>query len=380
MNSKLFLQTTIAIATSSILGLVSLKAEAALLVGNTRGNNVVLYDDAGNFKGNFIAPGAGGLLDPDDLTFGPDGNLYVSSGNASGGKILRYSGKTGAFIDEFASGGLIRPYGSAFGADGNLYVSSFLTDQILRFDGKTGAFIDVFASAKEILPGDRKPGQLNGPNDLLFTPDGRLLVTTQGSIAIPDPDRPGSFKASFTNLPSQVLSYDTKTGASTVFIDQPSPSPSSSFVSLLGLAIGPQGDLFVSDFANDIRRHDLATGALKDTLSTNYTASTPSRNFTGNLAFAPGGNLYAVGFEQNTLDGAILRFNGFTGQPLPAAGNTGALFVLENQNLKRPIGIAYADIKVPEPETAIALVIASFLATTTLRKRDRSMNQRQNNP
>ncbi len=219
-----FLKRSIVLSIGSLLSLLAARADAALLVGNTRGNNVVIYGDAGNFGGDFIAPGAGGLLDPDDLTFGPDGNLYVSSGSGSSGKVLRYNGKTGDFIDEFASTGLIRPYGNAFGPDGNLYVSSFLTDQILRFDGKTGKFIDVFAAAT----GTRESGKLNGPNDLLFTPDGRLLVTTQGSVAIPDPDKPGSFKADFSGgFESQVLSYDIKTGELKVFISQPTPSPDS---------------------------------------------------------------------------------------------------------------------------------------------------------
>ncbi|MGV0024508.1 Vgb family protein [Phormidesmis priestleyi] len=350
---------------SSLLSLLAARADAALLVGNTRGNNVVIYGDAGNFGGDFIAPGAGGLLDPDDLTFGPDGNLYVSSGSGSSGKILRYNGKTGDFIDEFASTNLIRPYGNAFGPDGNLYVSSFLTDQILRFDGKTGAFINVFAAAT----GTRESGKLNGPNDLLFTPDGRLLVTTQGSVAIPDPDKPGSFKADFPGFESQVLSYDLKTGESKVFISQPTPSPDSfGFVSFLGLAIGPQGDLFVSDFANDIRRYDLNTGGFKEAISTNYTGVIPSSSFIGNLTFDPTGNLYTVGFDQTTNNGAILRYDS-NGEPLPSVGNSSSIFVATNGNLKRPIGITYADIKVPEPGAIVGLAAVSLLGVSILKRR-----------
>jgi sugar lactone lactonase YvrE len=344
-------------------------ADAALLVGNTRGNNVVLFGDDGSFQGNFIAPGSGGLLDPDDLTFGPDGNLYISSGNNSSGKILRYSGSTGAFIDEFAVGGMIRPYGNAFGPDGNLYVSSFLTDEILRFDGKTGAFIDVFASAPKT---DRQSGQLNGPNDLLFTPDGKLLVTTQGSVAVADPNNPGSFRGSFADgFKSQVLSYDIKTGIGSVFIDQPDPSPNSfGFVSFLGLQFGPQGDLFVSDFANDIRQYDASTGALKQTISTNYTGVVPSSSFIGNLTFDPEGNLYTVGFDIASNNGAILRYDGLTGAPLPASGNTSSIYVNTTSDLKRPIGITYA--RVPEPAQVLGLLAVAGLTAGGLKRRDRS--------
>ncbi|KAM3109181.1 Vgb family protein [Phormidesmis sp. 146-33] len=360
-KSSSFLKRSIVVSVGSLLSLLAARADAALLIGNTRGNNVVIYGDAGNFGGDFIALGSGGLLDPDDLTFGPDGNLYVSSGSGSTGKILRYNGKTGDFIDEFATTGLIRPYGNAFGPDGNLYVSSFLTDQILRFDGKTGAFIDVFAAAT----GTRESGKLNGPNDLLFTADGRLLVTTQGSVAIPDPDKPGSFKASFPGFESQVLSYDIKTGESKVFISQPTPSPDVGFVSFLGLAIGPQGDLFVSDFASDIRRYDLQTGTFKEMISTKY--QTASSSF-GNLTFDPSGNLYTVGFDNKTNNGAILRYDS-NGKPFPSAGNSSAVFVATNGDLKRPIGITYADIKVPEPGAIVGLAAVSLLGLSALKRR-----------
>ena len=116
------------------------------LVGNTRGNNVLMFDAyTGSPLGTFIEKGR--LDNPDTLLFGPDGNgdgksdLYIASGTKKGSSsILRFDGQTGSFIDVFVgdnpntnldeSGGLIRPYGLAYGPDGNFYVSSFLTDQI----------------------------------------------------------------------------------------------------------------------------------------------------------------------------------------------------------------------------------------------------------
>jgi streptogramin lyase len=99
------------------------------------------------------------------LTFGLDGNLYVSN-NGVADQVLRFDGSTGAFLDAFVptgSGGLNEPSGLTFGPDGNLYVSSLDTNQVLRYDGSTGAFLDVFVAAGS--------GGLNAPRDLIFTPE-----------------------------------------------------------------------------------------------------------------------------------------------------------------------------------------------------------------
>lgn len=307
-----------------------------VLVGNSRGNNIVAYSQAAGISlGEFIPAGRGGLHDPDDLAIGPDGKLYVSSGaDPESSAILRYDRRTGAFLGVFASGhGLHRPYGMVFGPDGLLYVSSFRSDQILRFDADTGNFVDVFAT------GNGAPGGLNGPNGLVFGPDGKLYVATEGSVA-----------GEFPGLPSEVLRFDVATGASTVFIAQPAPSPSSfGFVSFLGLELGPTCnlpligvcDLYVSDFANDIRRYDLRTGALKDTLDTNYTGTIPSGNFVGGLSMGLGARLFVAGFDLNAEGnpGALMRFDAFSGNPLPSLGNSGALYVNQSAALPRPIGV-----------------------------------------
>lgn len=335
--------------------------QGTFLVGNTRGNNVLRFDgNTGNFIGEFIPAGSVGLSNPDTVLFGPDGNgdgksdIYIASGDKPGNSgeatasaVLRYDGVTGEYIDRFVAdnpntatdetGGLSRPYGLAFGPDDNFYVSSFLTDQILRYNSKTGQFIDVFAS------GNQQAGGLNGPNGLLFAPDGNLYVTTEGSVA-----RNG--QADFSaNFPSQVLRYNPQTRQSSIFAS-PDPSPrSQGFVSLLGMAIGPaDGDLYVSDFANDIRRYNLKTGELVKVLSTNYTDTSPSSNYLGALAFSPIGNLFAVGFDNranaNTV-GAVLRYNGKTDEPLPISGNPGSsnssIFVPPDSKLQRPVGIAF---------------------------------------
>ncbi|MGB3295592.1 MAG: PEP-CTERM sorting domain-containing protein [Phormidesmis sp.] len=326
------------------IGSFSVPAQAAVLIGNTTGDNIVEIDEkTGKFSGEFISPFAG-FKSPDTLAYGPDSNLYISSGDTPAtSAIYRFEGQTGALIDKFASGnGLFRPYGLAFGPDGLLYVSSFRSDQILRYDGKTGAFVDVFAQRDGTADG------LNGPNGLLFGPDDKLYVTTQGSVA----DAAGELAFLF---PSQVLKYDITTGEGEVFVPQPAPFPASfGFVSFLGLSIGPQdGDLYVSDFANGIRRYDFETGEELAVLDTNYTGTTPSSNFIGSLAFGPENDLYTVGFDTTTEIGSLLKFDAATGA---------RTLVVDNASiLQRPIGLLFKaspdSAAVPEPGVLAGLLV-----------------------
>lgn len=307
-----------------------------MLVGNTRGDSISLYDqESGAYLRDFVPTGSGGLKDPEFMLIHDDGFLYVSSGrDPDNSAILRYDADTGEPAGVFArGGGLLRPYGLAFGPDDALYAASFLSDQLIRYDAVTGEFLDVFAE------GDAMPGGLNGPNGLLFGPDGMLYVTTQGSVAVDG-------EVTFPGLPSQVLRYDIATGEGTIFIDEPEPSPDSAgFISLLGLAFGPDCDagvcdLFVSDFANDIRRYDMS-GTLLTTLATGFTGTSPRGNHMGGLTFGEGQRLFTVGFDMTDPEepGTILRFDSATGDHLPAEGQSGAVLVAGDTRMKRPVGI-----------------------------------------
>jgi glucose/arabinose dehydrogenase len=120
-------------------------ASIDLLVASRLTNNVLRYDGVtGAFLGEFVTAGSGGLETPDDVIFGPDGNLYVGVGllpNGTSGTnnhVIRYDGTTGAFVDNFTA---TQPSGIGqitFGPDGNLYGTVTTTNVVFRANGRPG--------------------------------------------------------------------------------------------------------------------------------------------------------------------------------------------------------------------------------------------------
>ena len=152
----------------------------------------------------------------EQFAFGPDGNIYVAS--IDDGKIQRYDGTTGAFIDTFATPGNVGagwpdgPTGVAFGPDGNLYVTK--VDRVERYDGTTGAYIDdylpvgggldnpwfsTFTPNHQVYVNPNNAPVIGGDDTGAVTEDVAVVggnITDSGSLTIADPD-PGesSFQA-----------------------------------------------------------------------------------------------------------------------------------------------------------------------------------------
>jgi sugar lactone lactonase YvrE/ketosteroid isomerase-like protein len=181
-------------------------------VTGSRVNGLVVgFDQQGNYTGVLgqANPNDSQMVQPSALTYGANGDLYVTSSDAidrtRGNEILVYDGVSGQFKSVFgqatnADSGLLNPTGIKFGPDGNLYVASAFTSQVLRYNGETGDFMGVYATRNNGFPNNVVPEDLPVPDFtvLVFGPDGNLYVTSLLENAVlryagPNTANPGEF-------------------------------------------------------------------------------------------------------------------------------------------------------------------------------------------
>ena len=153
---------------TSFADIETMPTSTDLLICDT--NRVNRYDGTtGAFVSTFITPGAAGTGALGNLTFGPDGNLYLS--DFTHHEIRRFDGNTGAFIDVFVEQAdlLSTVRGMSFGNDGNLYVSQrgANVNMVRRYDGGTGEVIDTFLTADWVY---------TDPTEIVFTPEPTMLI------------------------------------------------------------------------------------------------------------------------------------------------------------------------------------------------------------
>jgi hypothetical protein len=136
---------------------ITLGPDGSLYIANLGTNEVLRYNTTSGLT-SFVSAGSGSLSYPRKAAFGPDvigdsaQDLYVTSeGN---GKVLRFDGLTGAYIDTIVTIGTNGPNWLEFGADGSLYVSAWTSTSnnyksILRYNATTGALLDSLALGRD---------------------------------------------------------------------------------------------------------------------------------------------------------------------------------------------------------------------------------------
>jgi sugar lactone lactonase YvrE len=381
-----------------------------LYVANQTTNEVLRFDGTsgdplpatGQPGATFVPPGGGGLAGPAGLLFGPSAtdpdrgrDLFVASvGNDS---VLRYDGTTGASLGALVpsgSGGLSGAIGLVFGKTDPSYlrfndpfvaVTSYATNSAMRYDGLTAAPAPAPGQpgATFVPPGS---GDLASPLAVIYTPTGELIISSGennsitryngltgqflgdfvdqggGGLSFPagmifSPDHHSFFVAS--NFNSLILRYDydgiTATNPS-VFAAIPD------FGAPVGLVFGPDGNLYVSTLSpnadnSSVLRYDGTTGVpLPSSGETGANFVHPGAGGlgkAGGIVFGPDGNLYV----SNQATNQILRFDGVTGQPLPAPGRTGAAFT-DADSVNRPAGLLFGPSASGAPSLQDLYVIA----------------------
>ncbi|HEY2761352.1 MAG TPA: dockerin type I domain-containing protein, partial [Pirellulales bacterium] len=227
----------IAIATLTAIAAATNTSALANYLVSLRGprddgpNKIVLLDNSGNYLGDFVAPGVGGLHGPTGMTYGPDGNLYVANATVGANDIVEFNGLTGAPMGTFAAG-LNGPTGLRYNsADGNFYATNFGSfagntvskissagDVLGNFgsghslptsiaiDGAGNIYVSEFGtgSVNKYDPGGSllASGSVGAAGGISFAPNGNLLAA---SVV---PDMVYSWDGTSANHPTQSLSID----------------------------------------------------------------------------------------------------------------------------------------------------------------------------
>ena len=271
--------------------------------------NVIQYDgETGDFVCVFAKGVGNGMWTPYDMTWGPNGNLYVASSESTTsfwglGSIVEYDGQTGEFVRKMVSGpsgSILQIAGLAFGGpDANLFVLTWdgmewsnpmhNRDSVLEFDGRTGAFIPHPSgpwNADLALFHPRHDYELYGSRFMRFGPDGTILMTSNNAIA----GEP------------MLAEFDPLTGALIRTIITATETDSRG-----GFVYERSTDtlLAVSDAGDEVTRYDYATGAVLETLISEPLNGPPgppgALDGAWDAAWGPTGSLFVDGYDSGSV-------------------------------------------------------------------------------
>lgn len=218
------------------------------------------------------------------MTLGPDGLLYVSafydgSSRFGGWGVYRFNPSSGVFLDTFIHHGPLDWI--AFGPDGKFYATADWWDDLYQFDGSTGEFMrvvlsgsvgpfafgdrgDVFAATypSSLARYDIATGERTGPitdledlgltayrfDQMAFAPSGELFAAY-------------NYARRDQALDGGIIRFNSDTGELIDILIDDIPASGAVSGGALGVAFGPEGDLYVgSQVADAVLRFDPLSG------------------------------------------------------------------------------------------------------------------------
>ncbi|MGC4193148.1 MAG: hypothetical protein QM589_18530 [Thermomicrobiales bacterium] len=274
-------------------------------------NNIHSFDLDGKPLGKVLAthdlPHGTGLRELRGFAFGPDGNLYVANAYRGASQVLCFDGERGhdgrhafrgIYVEQHrANPGLAHPFDVSFGPDGHLYVPSQDTNVVGRYYGPGSAADErgqpmplppaLATFGADLLPGTFVPSAKHHSRGVrtvrrtVFGPNGALFVADRDANRVKRYDgATGDFLREYhrPDLTTPVhLVWHAGTGcilvgsrdANAIFAIAPDDGAVAAFVEPgagglrgpAGMAFGPDGWFYVcSREAKQILRFDPRTG------------------------------------------------------------------------------------------------------------------------
>lgn len=260
--------------------------------------------------------------DPTGLAITADGTIFVADNQnhairriGTNGVVITLAGLPGTPGSADGSGTTARfdsPTGLALGPDGALYVSDTGNHTIRRVT--TNGVVTTLAGSAgnaDYADGPATSARFNQPLGLAVAPDGTVFVADSGNHLI---------RVIATNGTVSVLAGNPET-----FGSADGTGTNAFFNSPVGLALAPDGSLFVSDANNFTLRRVTAAGVVTTIAgaagqdgSTDGPAAAARFGKPAELALAPNGTLYIADAAHHTIrrltpDGHISTIAGLVG-------------------------------------------------------------------
>ena len=243
-----------------------------LYVSSFNSNEILRWNLNGQFNGTFVNSTTTDLLNgPTGIEFSPDGEfMFVSSSKTN--KVLKFDFNTGGFIGVFSDEQTFAPDGLTFGPSGNLFVSSVGSSEVLEYgDSDVRFYVSDWNLPRRIISFDAAGNQvgstqinvaLSNPGNIVSDSKGRLWIADTGNERLVKLNVVAN-KEIFPNIPTNnIVEVDapnlTKINGTdpTMFVDDEGTvfdefiSDVITSVTPKGLSVDNNDNLYVSDWDN----------------------------------------------------------------------------------------------------------------------------------